>query len=275
MNNTVRTILIVALVVVLGAGLFYGGMYFASTRYGYAPYGMMGGYGSGGMMGNYGYNNPNNSSYGYGPGMMGGMMNGGMMGGPGYGGLSNIKPISVQDARTAIESYLGVLGNDELAIKEIMIFDNGAYAIVEEKSTGIGAFELLVDPVGLSVFPEYGPNMMWNLKYGMMSGSNSYGSGMMGGGGMMMRGWYGNNVQVPDVSADMFVSAKEATQTAQKYLDTYLPGVKVSDEVTAFYGYYTIDVERDGKIIGMLSVNGYTKQVFLHTWHGNFIEMSE
>jgi hypothetical protein len=265
MNNTLRTILIAALVVVLGAGLFYGGMYFASTRYGYAPYGMMGGFGPGGMMGNYGYNNPNNRTYGYGPGMMGG---------PGYGGLGNVKPISVEDARTAVESYLGVLGNDDLAIKEVMVFDNGAYAIVEEKSTGIGAFELLVDPVGLSVFPEYGPNMIWNLKYGMMSGSDSYGSGMMGGGGMM-RGWYGNNVQVPDISAEMSISSKEAAQTAQRYLNTYLPGVTVSDEVTVFYGYYTIDVERDGKIIGMLSVNGYTKQVFLHTWHGNFVEMSE
>ncbi len=48
----------------------------------------------------------------------------------------------------------------------------------------------------------------------------------------------------------------------------------VSKKVRTFYGYYTIDVERDGKIIGMLSVNGYTKQVFLHTWHGDFIEMS-
>src|SRR6266496_567226 len=284
MNNTLRTGLVVLFVLVLAAGLFYGGMYFASTRYGYAPYGMMGSYGPGGMMGGYGYNTPNNGAYGYGPGMMdgGGMMNGGMMGGPGYGGLSNVKPLSVEDTRTAVQSYLGVLGNNDLVIKEIMIFDNGGYAIVEEKSTGIGAFELLVDPVGLSVFPEYGPNMMWNLKYGMMtlapgtsagvSGSNSLGNGMMGGGSTMMRGWYGNNVQVPDVSAAMSVSAKEAAQTAQKYLDAYLPGVKVSDEVSAFYGYYTIDVERDGKIIGMLSVNGFTKQVFLHTWHGNFIE---
>ncbi len=268
MNNSLRTILMVLLILVVAAGLFFGGMYFASTRYGSAPYGMMGGYDPGGMMGNYGYNNSNNSPYGYGPGMM----NGGMMGGPGYGGLSNVKPISVEDARGAVGAYLDALGNDDLAIKEIMIFDNGAYVIVEEKSTGIGAFELLVDPVGLSVFPEYGPNMMWNLKYGMMSGANSSGSGMMDG---MMRGWYGNNVQVPDVSTDMPVSGAEAAQTAQKYLDNYLPGVKVSDEVNAFYGYYTIDVERDGKIIGMLSVNGYTKQVFLHTWHGNFIEMSE
>jgi hypothetical protein len=26
---------------------------------------------------------------------------------------------------------------------------------------------------------------------------------------------------------------------------------------------------------GMLSVNGYSGQVFLHTWHGAFIEESE
>ncbi len=281
MNNTLRTTLVIVLVLVLGAGIFYGGMYFAGARYGYGPYRMMGGYGSGGMMGGYGYNTPNNGAYGYGPGMMngyGGMMNGGMMGGPGYGGLGTVKPISVEDARKAVESYLHVIGNDNLAIKEIMIFDNGAYAVIEEKNTGIGAFELLIDPLGLSVFPEYGPNMMWNLKYEMMGGSASVSSvgnsGMMGGGGMM-RGWYGNNLQVPDFTAKMPVTAEEATQTAQKYLDAYLAGTKVSDEVSPFYGYYTIDVERDGNIVGMLSVNGYTKQVFLHTWHGNFIELSE
>jgi hypothetical protein len=92
---------------------------------------------------------------------------------------------------------------------------------------------------------------------------------MMGGSG------FSNDTQVPDVSADMPVSAEEASQVAQLLLDTYYPGVEVSDEITAFYGYYTLDIERDGKIIGMLSVNGFTRQVFPHTWHGTFIEMSE
>jgi hypothetical protein len=196
-----------------------------------------------------------------------------MMGGYGYGGLASVQQISLAEARTAVDSYLDVLGNEDLTIGEIMIFDNGGYAIVKEQSTGIGAFELLIDPVGLSVFPEYGPNMMWNLKYGMMSGSGGF--GMMGGGGTMMHGWYGSSIQVPEVSAEMPVGGEEAALTAQKYLDTYLPGVTVSDEITPFYGYYTLDVARDGKIAGMLSVNGYTKQVFLHTWHGNFVEMSE
>ena len=61
----------------------------------------------------------------------------------------------------------------------------------------------------------------------------------------------------------------------QKYLDTYLPGTTTATDADPFYGYYTIDTLRDGKIVGMLSVNGYNGQVFLHTWHGNFIEMSE
>ena len=33
--------------------------------------------------------------------------------------------------------------------------------------------------------------------------------------------------------------------------------------------------EKDGKVAGMLSVNGYSGQVFLHTWHGAFVEESE
>jgi hypothetical protein len=168
---------------------------------------------------------------------------------------------------------LAGLHNDDLALKEIMLFDNNAYALVVEKSTNIGAFELLVDPVNQSVFPEYGPNMMWNLKYGMMSGSGGY--GMMGPGGTLggYRGAAGAGSS--QVSAEMPVSAAQASQSAQKYLDVYLPGAAVTDEVTPFYGYYTIDIARAGKIVGMLSVNGYTRQVFLHTWHGTFISMNE
>ena len=56
-------------------------------------------------------------------------------------------------------------------------------------------------------------------------------------------------------------------------MDAHEPGVKVSDEITTFYGYYTIDLEKDGQIVGMLSVNGFSGQVFPHTWHGDFIEM--
>lgn len=44
-----------------------------------------------------------------------------------------------------------------------------------------------------------------------------------------------------------------------------------ADDEMQFPGYYTMDFLKDGKTAGMLSVNGYTGQVWYHTWHGNFI----
>jgi hypothetical protein len=53
-----------------------------------------------------------------------------------------------------------------------MIFDNNGYVVVKEASTGIGAFELLVDPTSQIAYPEHGPNMMWNLKYSGLNHNN-------------------------------------------------------------------------------------------------------
>ena len=282
MNKTLRVTLIVVVVLVGALALLWTGAVFGRNLWG-----MMGGYGYSygsmgpGMMGGWGFNRgKGNRQCGY--GMMGhdmmgsfggyGMMGSGMMGDFGYGNANSIntEPLSVDETLAVVESYLASFGDIDLAIEEIMIFDNNAYAIIVEESTGIGAFELLVDPVTKAVYPEYGPNMMWNLKYGMHAGS-----GFGGHGGMMGYFESGSQWDAPDVSAEMTVSAKEVEQIAQDYLDAYAPGVEVSHEITAFYGYYTIDTEKDGKIIGMLSVNGYSGQVFPHTWHGDFIEMSE
>ena len=202
-----------------------------------------------------------------------GMMGSGLMNG--FIGNNNLEPLSVEDAREAVESYLGQFDDDDLVIEEIMIFDNNAYAIIVEESTGIGAFELLVDPQTKNVFPEYGPNMMWNLKYGMMGGAG--GPGMMGGTGgfSMMDGLFNDSYSSEDITTEFRVTPEEAFDLAQDFLNRVYPGVEVSDEITMFYGYYTIDTERDGDIVGMLSVNGFTGQVFPHTWHGEFIEMVE
>jgi hypothetical protein len=210
--------------------------------------------------------------------MMGGWMRGGIMN-PMMGGYNNnytnAKPLTVEQAKAAAEKYLANLNNSDLQTTEVMIFNNNAYVVVKETSTGNGAFELLVDPGSHVAFPEYGPNMMWNLKYGclnmnqMMGGNNN----MMGGG--MMGNCDGNNATPPNVSAEMTINTKQAIESAQKYLDASIPGAKAATDPTKFYGYYTLDFEKDGKVVGMLSVNGYSGQVFLHTWHGTFIEESE
>jgi hypothetical protein len=129
--------------------------------------------------------------------------------------------------------------------------------------------ELLVDPTTKTVHPEMGPNMMWNLKYGMMTGNSGY--GMMG----MMRGFAGVPNQA-DVSADMTVTPEQAIAAAQTYLDANFASanLKAADEAEPFYGYYTLHVIRVGQVVGMLSVNGFSQQVFPHTWHGKLLEMS-
>ncbi len=157
----------------------------------------------------------------------------------------------------------------DLKIAEVMIFDNNAYVRVVEQSTGTGAFELLVDPLTLAAYPEPGPDMMWNLKYGGLNHQQS----MAGRGGMMGNAiWNGS---LPTVSAEMPVSQAEALQKAQEFLDQTRKGATTAPDADAFYGYYTIDILQSGQVIGMLSVNGFSGQIFLHTWHGTFISQKE
>jgi hypothetical protein len=258
------TLIVLGVLVVAGglvsAGVWIGHRTALVTAWAQPGYGMMNGntYPDHGMM--------NDRSYGNVPGT--GMMGGGRMGnGRGYGrgmmgyyGTTSAAPLTVDQAYQAAGKYVSALNNADLQIAEVMVFDNNAYVRVVEKSTGIGAFELLVDPATLAVTPEHGPNMMWNLKYGSMTH-------MMGGG---MMGYSTGNTADP--SATMTVSAGQALQDAQTWLDSNMSGAKTAEDADPFYGYYTIDILRDGKTVGMLSVNGFNGQAFLHTWHGTFIE---
>jgi hypothetical protein len=265
--NSWKILVVIAVVGLLALVGLMATIAFAGPRtpqfVGWGPGGMMGTYG-GGLMG--GYN-----------GMMGpGPMGPGMMG-LGFGGSRQVDPLSVEDAKAAVETYLARLGNPpqaDLAAGEVMVFSNHAYGQVVEKSTGAGAFEVLVDPVTRAVTPEPGPNIMWNLKYGPMAS--------FGGPGMMMGGYQGygtgrmmDGVTPAQPSAEMPVSPNQAIQTAQLYLEAYLPGTQAEDEADRFYGYYTIHVLRNGGTVGMLSVNGYTQEVFVHFWHGEFVDMAE
>jgi len=86
-------------------------------------------------------------------------------------------PLTMNNAIKIAESYLESLGNTDLAIDEIMEFELNFYIVYYEKSTGIGAFEMIIDKPGTGgmmrmmgngyIRPEQGPNMMWNTKYGM------------------------------------------------------------------------------------------------------------
>jgi hypothetical protein len=230
---------VAAILVVLGAG------YAIARPANNGFWNDMMGYG-GGMMGNNGY-----GSFGPGYGMMGGygdMMGSGTGHCGGYGaGYGDTNPITIEEAKEAVEQYLASQGNQDLKLTEVMEFDNHFYAEVEEKSTGVHTFELLVNKYTGTIAPEMGPNMMWNTRYGHM-------------------GWY--------VEATATVTKEQALKNAQAYLDRALPGAKAED-ADAFYGYYTIHVLKDGKVYGMLSVNAYTGAIWYHNWHGAFVKMLE
>ena len=167
-----------------------------------------------------------------------------------------VGPLSIEDAREAAERYIARLGYPDLEVAEVMEFERNFYVIVREPDTGIGAMELLIDKWTGAVGPEMGPNMMWNGRYGM----HGRGGGWMMGGG------------APVTNT---ISAEEAIQIAQRWVDTYRPELTLEEHATPFYGYYTIHTMENGEIEGMLSVHGTTGQVWYHTWHGEFVRMVE
>jgi hypothetical protein len=182
----------------------------------------------------------------------------GMMNGRSWTGTqqnSSGNALTLDQAVEAARQYLAAYGNPDLTITEVMEFTENFYAEVEEKSSGVHAFELLIDRYSGVAYPEPGPNMMWNTQYGHMGG--------------MMGGW--EDVQAGSTS----VTEEKVLNLAQKWLEQNLPGTSVADKADAFYGYYTIHVMKDGQVYGMLSVNDYTGEVWYHTWHGSFIAMKE
>ena len=209
-----------------------------------------------------GQQGPMGPGQGQGQGQGGGPLSGfgcPMMGGAMGGFFPGFVAQNPDQAAQAVQQYLtATWRNPDLAVREVMEFSNHFYVQVVERSTGIGAMELLVDRITGTVHPEPGPNMMWNTKYSPMGGM-----GHMGGWG------WGRPAQAP--TAEMPISPEQARRFAQQALDLYLPGAVAAEEVTPFYGYYTLHYERDGQVVGMLSVNGFTGQVWFHNWHGAFL----
>lgn len=230
---------------------------------GTVPFGhrwMMGGYGPGWMM----QNSPGFS--GTVPFGLGGMMGSNMMVTPNNPFYTAPKPLTLEEATTVLNAYLADLNDDSLTYQDVMVFDNHTYAQIVEKESGTGVMEVLIDPISKAVYPEMGPNMMWNQKYGMMGG--------------MMDGFYhgprGNfNFRSDDSLAELTVTPSQAVEAAQSYLAANFTdkALTVDEHADPFYGYYTLHLNQAGQTVGMLSVNGYTGQVWPHTWHGQLLIM--
>jgi hypothetical protein len=208
-----------------------------------------------GMLGGQGINP--NVYQGYAPGMMGGQRfgNGGgmmdMMSGDMMGGMAmmqtypaNAQPVTLEDAQARFLEVAQRFGPN-VQVSDLMTFSNSYYArLLDEQGNGVA--EVLVDRYSGFVYPEPGPNMMWNTR-----------SGMMGYG-------FGGQPRY-DLGA--------AQTLAETFLSSYLPAAKVTSAQT-FEGYYTFDFGRSDTE-GMLSVNAYSGEVWVHTWHGTLLSVND
>jgi hypothetical protein len=195
---------------------------------------------------------PDDGGSGYGmsgSGMMGGFgpRGGSWQSGGRYGVAGDGQAVTTMQAAAARAQLLADLIGG-LHVGEVMQFSDGYYAELLT-ADGSGATEVLIDPDTGAVSLEHGPAMMWNTSYGMDRSTG------------------------PSTT----VSADQATATAQAWLDSQggdLSGLQ-ADTPEAFPGYYTLHTTRNGAVVGMMSVNAETGQVWYHTWHGSFIAMTE
>lgn len=126
-----------------------------------------------------------------------------------------------------------------------MWFDNGFYVELKD-GAGKPATEVIVDPRTGAVTTEPGPAMMWNTRFGMHARAGAAES----------------------------VDATEAREIATSWLADNRAGTTIVG-IDAYPGYFTIDLQRNGTVTGMLSVNSSTGAVWYHTWHGAFIAMED
>lgn len=225
-NKNIIIGLLVLVVIILLAFIAFRPMMYSPT-YGTGGYqqGQMGP----GMMNNPGYN------YSYGSGMMGNMM--GNMMALYYPGS---KPITQDEALKSMKSFARQYGSS-VEVEDFMVFSSNYYAVLKDTGSGQDIAEIIVDRYSGSIYPEPGPNIMWNTRFGA---------------GRTGTGKYEYNIT-------------EAEKLAGDFLTGYLPGTQIM-ESKQMPGYYTFDFGRND-IEGMLSVNAFSGQIWVHTWHGSYL----
>ena len=232
-NKNIIIGLLVLAVIILLAFLAFRPMMYSST---YNPSDYQPRQMGPGMMNNSGYN------YSSGSGMMGGnMMTSNMM----MGNMMALyypesKPITQDEALRNMQSLSRQYGSN-VEVEDFMVFSGNYYAVLKDLNSSQYMAEILVDRYSGAAYAEPGPNMMWNTQLGAGRAKSEGADYDMAG-------------------AEMLVG---------DFLTGYLPGAQIL-ESKAMPGYYTFDFGRQ-EIEGMLSVNAYSGQIWVHTWHGPYL----
>ncbi|QSZ66392.1 peptidase M4 [Methanofollis aquaemaris] len=160
--------------------------------------------------------------------------------GPAGGGVAALyepdaRPVSETAAREALETYAAEFG-PTVEVRNFTAFTQNYYAVLVDRTTGQAVGEAIVDRYTGEAGPDPGPALTWRCS--VQNGAARY-----------------------DLHA--------AEETAATFLRTFLPGATLLESRT-FSGYHTFAYGR-GEMEGMLSVNDRTGQVWVHTWHGQYL----
>lgn len=195
----------------------------------------------------------------------------GPMGRMGHDFPLSVEPLTAEEAREAVETFLASTDQTGLQVGEVIVFEDYAYAVVEKAATGAGAIELIVDARSRAVHPAFGPGVMWNTEFGV---EELFGRMGRSGEGDGMTGPDGSGRVRPDPSVQPAVTLEHASQIASAYLEENRAGTELGEGIS-FPGYFTFPYDQDGVLAGMLRVNAYTGQMWEHIWRGEPIDVSE
>jgi hypothetical protein len=153
-----------------------------------------------------------------------------------------------------VRRYLERQEDPDLAVARRLEFYSAYQIDVIEQSSGRYAFGLMVGKDSGQVSPKAGPNIFWNTKYGAQLGEIGDGYGMVG---------HLTNRASPH---EMSLTPSEARSLAENSIQQMGEGLKVDGEARSYYGFYQIDVNKDGELVGELAVNGHSGQVWYEQW---------
>lgn len=144
-------------------------------------------------------------------------------------------PISEAAARENLEDYAEAFGPG-VEVRTFTAFTQSYYAVLVDKASGQAVGEVIVDRYTGETRMNPGPATTWKRS-------------------------------VPDDTVRYDLHAAEGI--AETFLKEFLPGATLHENRT-FHGYYTFEYGRDD-VEGMLSVNDRSGEVWVHTWHGQYL----
>jgi len=167
--------------------------------------------------------------------------------------------IDLKDLNQNVENFVKAI-NMNYEIDVILTFTNSDYYYsIKDSESGKGVLELQINPLTGVIYPEFGPNMMWNTNFNISD--------------MNSRNGMNNLTFRDDFKNNDIISLEESIILARKYFENLDMIYDVDQEGLEFSGYYTLYVKDNNKTIGLLSVNYYTGDIWYHAWHGDVKEL--